>query len=95
MEHSSQGSTETGTGTPVSQQGDGRARVPVQSRAGSAGPAGPVASAGATRSAGPVDSAGYGEYDGDQGERERCGPAGAARGEHTHGETTAPDPAPA
>ncbi|MDQ0834191.1 DNA-binding GntR family transcriptional regulator [Streptomyces achromogenes] len=91
MEHSAQGSTETGT--PVSPQGDRRARVPVQSRAGSAGPAGPVASAGAARSAGPVESAGYGEY-GDRGEREWCGPAGAARGEHTHGETSAPAPAP-
>ncbi|MGW1272947.1 GntR family transcriptional regulator [Streptomyces sp. NPDC002491] len=75
MEHSAQGSMETGT--PVSSPGDDRARVPVQSRAGSAGPVG---------SGRPVGSAEYG----DTGERERCGPVGAARGEHTHGETSAP-----
>lgn len=83
MEHSAQGST--GTGRPVSAPGDNRARVPVQSRAGSAGPAG---------SGRPVGSAGSAGY-GDRGERERCGPAGAARGEHTHGEASAPGPAAA
>ncbi|WP_443041099.1 GntR family transcriptional regulator [Streptomyces sp. B21-102] len=91
MEHSAQGSTETGI--PVSPQGDDRARVPVQSRAGSVGPAGPgpVGSAGAARSAGPLGSAEYGA----RGERERCGPADAVRGEHTHGETSAPGSAAA
>ncbi|MGW2045813.1 GntR family transcriptional regulator [Streptomyces sp. NPDC001858] len=84
MEQRAHGST--GTGKPVPQQVEGRARVPAQSRSGSlgspgSGPAGSVES---------VESAGYG----DGADRERCGPTGAARGEHTHSEIPIPRPRP-
>ncbi|MER6960442.1 MULTISPECIES: GntR family transcriptional regulator [unclassified Streptomyces] len=102
MEQRAPGST--GTGKPVPQQVDGRARVPAQSRTGSvgspgSGPAGPVGSAGSAGSAGnagPVGSAGNAgsvEY-GDGADRERCGPTGSARGEHTHSEIPIPRPRP-
>jgi DNA-binding GntR family transcriptional regulator len=67
-----------GTGDPAAQEAEDRARVPAQSRGGAAE---------------------YGQF-GEAGEfgegaaREPCGPAGAARGEHTHSETPIPRPRP-
>ncbi|WP_405962985.1 GntR family transcriptional regulator [Streptomyces sp. NBC_00723] len=62
----------------------------AQGSTGTGTPAVPGAEGRARVPAQSRGSAGYGE----DADRERCGPAGAARGEHTHSETPVPRPRP-
>ncbi|MFI5796559.1 GntR family transcriptional regulator [Streptomyces sp. NPDC051677] len=80
MEQSAQGSI--GTENQAAQGADDGARVPAQSRGGAAeyGPFGEVGE--------------FGEGEGAGAGRERFGPAGDVRGEHTHSETPIPAPRP-
>ncbi|MGQ4405412.1 GntR family transcriptional regulator [Streptomyces hayashii] len=96
VESSAQGSI--GTEIPAASGADGGCgRVPAQSRSGSgsASGSGSGSRAGSGSGSRSVEYGGYSGRDGydgfDEGaDRERCGPADAARGEHTHSETPAP-----